>query len=120
LIELNLKNKPGFYGKIPARGDFVSRGLANSFLSTWDQWLQSALLASKEQLGDQWLDFYLTSPIWHFVLSAGICDQNVWAGILMPSVDKVGRYGSITSLLKKFQSCKVLIYFLIPSYYRIV
>lgn len=96
MIDLNLKDKPGFYGKIPALGDFVSRGLTNKFLSTWDQWLQSALLASKEQLGDQWLDFYLTSPIWHFILSSGICDQNVWAGIMMPSVDKVGRYFPFT------------------------
>jgi type VI secretion system protein ImpM len=96
LIDLNLKNKPGFYGKIPARGDFVSKGLTHSFLATWDQWLQSALITSKEQLGDQWLDFYLTGPIWHFVLSAGICDRNVWAGILMPSVDAVGRYFPFT------------------------
>jgi type VI secretion system protein ImpM len=96
LIDLNLKNKPGFYGKIPARSNIVSRNLADSFLSTWDQWLQNALMASKEQLGEEWLDFYLTSPIWHFVLSSGICDQNGWAGILIPSVDKVGRYFPFT------------------------
>lgn len=33
---------------------------------------------------------------------------------------KVKQMGSITSLLKKLQSGKVLIYFLIPSCYRIV
>ena len=91
-----LANIPGFYGKIPVRGDFVTRRLTPWFVETWDKWLQSALSASKEQLGAQWLEIYLTSPIWHFILSPGICGSNPWAGILMPSVDKVGRYFPLT------------------------
>jgi type VI secretion system protein ImpM len=84
------------YGKLPVRGDFVSRRLKAGFVETWDKWLQSALSASKEQLGSQWLDIYLTSPIWHFVLSPGICGSLSWTGILMPSVDNVGRYFPLT------------------------
>lgn len=87
---------PGLYGKLPARGDFVARRLTPGFVETWDQWLQSALSASKQQLGTQWLDIYLTSPIWHFALSPGICDSKAWIGILMPSVDRVGRYFPLT------------------------
>jgi type VI secretion system protein ImpM len=91
-----LANIPGFYGKIPVRGDFVVRNLTPRFIEIWDKWLQSALSASKEQLGAQWLEIYLTSPIWRFMLSPGICGSNPWAGILMPSVDKVGRYFPLT------------------------
>jgi len=91
-----LTNVPGLYGKIPVRGDFVTRRLKTAFVDTWDKWLQSALSTSKAQLGDQWLDIYLTSPIWHFVLSPGICGATSWTGILMPSVDKVGRYFPLT------------------------
>lgn len=88
---------PGLYGKLPARGDFVTRRLTPGFVETWDAWLQSALSASKQQLGAQWLEIYLTSPIWHFALSPGICGASrAWIGILMPSVDKVGRYFPLT------------------------
>jgi type VI secretion system protein ImpM len=46
----------GFYGKVASRGDFVSRGLPQSFIKPWDAWLAAGLLASQEQLGGQWLD----------------------------------------------------------------
>lgn len=83
---------PGFFGKLPARGDFVSRGLPPSLLTPWDQWLQAALAASRQQLGDQWLDHYLTSPLWRLALSGGACGPQPYSGVLMPSVDRVGRY----------------------------
>ncbi len=88
--------RPGFYGKLPALGDFVSRRLPRQFIEPWDQWLQSAIAASREQLGNDWLDIYLTSPIWRFGLGAGVCGTGAWAGVLMPSVDKVGRYYPLT------------------------
>lgn len=83
---------PGIYGKVPVRGDFVVRRLPRSFVEPWDSWLQEAMTCSREQLGEDWLPTYLTSPIWCFVLSAGLCSEQVMAGLLMPSVDKVGRY----------------------------
>jgi type VI secretion system protein ImpM len=87
---------PGLYGKLPIVGDFVSRRLPASFIQRWDTWLQEALSASREQLGAEWLEVYLTSPIWRFVLSSGNCGDDASAGILMPSVDKVGRYFPLT------------------------
>src|SRR5690606_36950533 len=30
---------PGFYGKLPSRGDFVSRRLPADFIGQWDAWL---------------------------------------------------------------------------------
>jgi type VI secretion system protein ImpM len=82
----------GLYGKLPNYGDFVHRNLPAKFINTWDSWLQQFVSGSQEQMGEQWLDVYLTSPIWRFVLSAGIVDENHWAGIVLPSVDQVGRY----------------------------
>jgi type VI secretion system protein ImpM len=86
----------GYYGKVPTHGDFVSKGLPRSFIDPWDLWLQEAVLTSRQQLGDQWLDYYLTSPLYRFVLSPGICGETGWLGIVMPSVDKVGRYYPMT------------------------
>ena len=87
---------PGWYGKIPSLGDFTSRRLPTSFINSWDLWLQHAMATSREQLGERWLDLYLTGPIWRFTLMPQVCDDNMWAGILMPSVDKVGRYFPLT------------------------
>jgi type VI secretion system protein ImpM len=87
---------PGLYGKLPILGDFVSRRLPASFVQRWDAWIQQALSASREQLDARWLDTYLTSPIWRFVLSPGICGEKAVTGVLMPSVDRVGRYFPLT------------------------
>ncbi len=82
----------GFYGKLPALGDFVGRRLPRDFVTPWDDWLQLSVAASRNQLGDAWLDTYLTSPLWRFALSAGVCGETACAGVMMPSVDRVGRY----------------------------
>lgn len=82
----------GLFGKLPAHGDFIYRDLPSNFINAWDAWLQGFVGSSREQIGEQWLDVYLTSPIWRFAFSAGVIDQYAWAGIMLPSVDRVGRY----------------------------
>lgn len=86
----------GIFGKLPAHGDFIERNLPRSFTTPLDDWLQRCLASSRELIGANWLDYYLTSPIWRFVLSPGTVDSNTWAGILLPSVDSVGRYFPLT------------------------
>jgi type VI secretion system protein ImpM len=89
----------GFFGKLPARGDFVTRRLTRDFTDPWDGWLQDAIAMSAQQLGADWLDTYLTAPIWRFLLSPGICGQLPMLGVMMPSVDRVGRYFPLTLAL---------------------
>ena len=91
----------GLYGKLPGYGDFIFRNLNTSFINSWDEWLQHFISGSQEQIGEGWLDIYLTSPIWRFVFSPGVIDNNMWAGIMMPSVDRVGRYFPV-SVVKPF------------------
>lgn len=86
----------GFFGKVPALGDFVSRRLPRPFIDPWDQWLQAALRSSQETLGENWLSSFLVSPLWRFALSPGLCGPSAWAGVMMPSVDRVGRYYPLT------------------------
>lgn len=89
---------PGWYGKLPTLGDFASRRLEAAFIEPWDHWLGSGLAAQREQLGEAWLEAYLASPVWRFVLMPGVLEHEtaVLAGVLMPSVDKVGRYFPLT------------------------
>jgi type VI secretion system protein ImpM len=86
----------GFFGKLPTLGDFISRRLPRQFIDPWDQWLQSSMRASQEIHGDGWLSLFLVSPFWRFAISPGICGETAWAGVIMPSVDRVGRYYPLT------------------------
>ena len=86
----------GIYGKLPAHGDFLVRNLPQTFIDVWDEWLQCVVAGSRNILADDWLEFYLTSSVWRFGLNAGVIDQLCWAGILVPSVDSVGRYFPLT------------------------
>jgi type VI secretion system protein ImpM len=86
----------GWFGKIPALGDFASRRLSPAFIHAWDDWLQRGFAASRAQLGADWLANYLNSPIWRFALMPGVCGPEAWAGLVMPSVDKVGRHFPLT------------------------
>ncbi|NIE75291.1 type VI secretion system-associated protein TagF [Pantoea sp. Ap-967] len=89
-------NDVGFYGKLACRGDFVSRGLPQGFIKPWDQWLAAGLQASQQALGERWLQAYLVSPLWRFALAPGVCGVDAVVGVLMPSIDKVGRYFPLT------------------------
>lgn len=93
------QHEPGVFGKLPLHGDFIYRNLPSTFMAGWDEWLQLFIAGSQEKIGEAWLDIYLTSPIWRFVLSSGVVDAHHWAGILLPSVDQVGRYYPFSVLL---------------------
>jgi len=86
----------GFYGKLPCRGDFLRRRVPQEFLDLWDEWLQSSLAHSRHALQEAWLDAYLTSPVWRFALAEGVCGTGAYAGVMVPSVDRVGRYFPLT------------------------
>jgi len=86
----------GFYGKLPAYGDFIQKRLPQDFINPWHEWLQSGMLAAREHEPDNWLSYYLNCPAWCFVLGAGICGSQPVAGVTIPSVDKVGRYFNFT------------------------
>ena len=87
---------PGWFGKIPNLGDFASRRLPEGFVRRWDRWLQSGLAQSRGDLGEAWLDAYLVAPILRFWLAPGTLGPGAWAGLLMPSVDRVGRHFPLT------------------------
>lgn len=87
---------PGWYGKLPHLGDFASRRLPETFVSGWDAWLRHALASSREALGPRWLQGYLVAPIVRFWLPPGLLDETSWTGLLMPSIDRVGRHFPLT------------------------
>lgn len=87
---------PGWYGKLPALGDFASRRLAPEWIAQWDAWLAEGLHQLREAAPDTWLEDYLASPAWRFALLPGSLPdgsgEGLHVGVLVPSVDRVGRY----------------------------
>jgi type VI secretion system protein ImpM len=86
----------GWYGKLPANGDFVTRRLPAAFIEPWDAWLNAMIAGSRERLGAEWREAFLSAPVWRFVLAPGVIGPQGWAGLIMPSVDSVGRYFPLT------------------------
>lgn len=76
------------FGKLPAHGDFVVRGLAPDSRDSLDNWLAASLADAREALGDGFEHAFDTAPPWRFAHPEG----GGWiAGAIAPSVDRVGR-----------------------------
>ena len=84
-------NTTGFYGKLPARGDFVSARVPATFKNTWDDWAQLLVTACKNIANENTTEVWHKLPVYRFYLSAGIAGDNAWVGITLPSQDSVGR-----------------------------
>jgi type VI secretion system protein ImpM len=90
----------GYFGKVPPTGDFVSRNLDGAVKEGFDRWLGQGLDKSRAQLKDGWLSSFLTAPVWRFLLDRQLDGGKLVAGIMMPSVDKVGRYFPFSILVE--------------------
>ncbi|PBB23652.1 MULTISPECIES: type VI secretion system-associated protein TagF [unclassified Mesorhizobium] len=74
---------PGFYGKMPATGDFVTRRLPADFVRGWDRWLAQHIVPL----------FGLETWPQHIALRflSGPGSFGAAAGIVLQSADRVGR-----------------------------
>jgi type VI secretion system ImpM family protein len=90
----------GWHGKLPVAGDFVTRRLHSAFVDAWDDWLSTGLAGLRERDAEHWLERYLASPAWRFVITQQFMPSPLntlaWAGVIVPSVDRVGRYYPLT------------------------
>ncbi len=74
---------PGYYGKMPATGDFVTRRLTGEFVRLWDRWLAQHLVPLFGQ------EIWAPGTALRFL--AGANSFGASAGIILQSADKVGR-----------------------------
>ena len=79
---------PWLFGKIPAHGDFIARGLEPELREQLDLWLSAELAAARARFAD-FDERYRLAPPWHFVDRD---PHGKWSGgALCLSVDAVGR-----------------------------
>lgn len=90
--------EPGFgaFGKMPALGDFFRLNLPRVFVDAWDGWLQAGIGTLRDRMGGAWDGCYLSAPIWRFSLPRGQVGDAAMVGVMMPSVDRVGRQFPLT------------------------
>lgn len=88
---------PGWYGKLPAAGDFLRHRLDEKHLATWTHWFQQGLMQWHSQ-PDATLHHFLQSPVWNFILPVTPGIQQIQMGCLLPSCDRVGRAWPLLAL----------------------
>ena len=84
-----------WWGKLPARGDFVGRGLPPRWRSDWDGWLQRGIALAAGTLDGAALRQCLGgfAPWRYLALPA---PGEAWCGIVVASHDRVGRAFPLT------------------------
>lgn len=82
----------GFFGKLPTHGDFVSAGLGRPVQNAIDAWLQESLLTVQQEFGKDWERRFKAMPGWRFIVEDGLWGLATIAGVIVPSLDRVGRY----------------------------
>ncbi|SIO01015.1 type VI secretion system-associated protein TagF [Vannielia litorea] len=88
----------GLFGKLPAKGDFITRALPPEVLSFWEAWLEKVMGGAKHHLGGEWGPVYEASPVWRFWIGPGVFGHPL-AGALTASLDRVGRQFPLTLVL---------------------
>lgn len=78
------------FGKLPAHGDFVARGLSEPGREAWDLWASAALEALRGVAAD-FETAHEQVPPWRFIAGPQAAGEGWRIGALAPSVDSAGR-----------------------------
>ncbi|OAP34581.1 hypothetical protein AU381_24985 [Sinorhizobium glycinis] len=78
---------PGFFGKLPTTGDFVTRGLPASFVGAWDRWICRHLVHRFSQGSIK------EHPVLRFLLGSEAFGPmtSPMTGVVMASADRASR-----------------------------
>lgn len=101
----------GLFGKLPARGDFISRAIDRDLLRPLEDWLLPLVQTARGLLGDGWTTAWHHAPAWRFWIGPDIL-QGDWkrnmrahdrpgaiTGVLLPSADRQGRHFPLVLVL---------------------
>ncbi len=79
------------FGKTPAHGDFIQRGLDPAAHEAWDRWASDLIVQAQARLGPEFAAVHGAAPPWRFVAGPGLLGQGWRAGALTASIDSAGR-----------------------------
>ncbi len=81
----------GFFGKLPGAGDFVVRGFDRPLVTALTQWTDKLVGHLKLGAGDDWTTVFDRLHPVAWVADQGLCGSAPFAGLMRPSLDRVGR-----------------------------
>lgn len=106
--------RAGLFGKLPARGDFVTRNIPPELLRPFEDWLMAVMRDARALLDQAWTPTWLQAPAWRFWIGGAALDGD-WrhgfqgraaaaraaavTGVLLPSADRLGRHFPLVILL---------------------
>jgi type VI secretion system ImpM family protein len=82
---------PFLFGKAPAHGDFVARGLSESAEQTWDRWATGELDSARTALALRYESAHEAAPPSAFVAGPSALGDGWRAGAVVASVDAAAR-----------------------------
>ena len=88
----------GWFGKLPAVGDFASRGIPQPLREVLHSWIAEGMADLAARQPDEWREAYLVSPVWHFCANPGVWGESAALGCIAPSIDKIGRCSPLIAL----------------------
>ncbi|MDG4874039.1 type VI secretion system-associated protein TagF [Mesorhizobium sp. WSM4935] len=95
-------NVPGFYGKMPAAGDFVTRRLPGDFVRMWDRWLAQHIVPLFD------LETWPAETALRFL--AGPASFGASMGIVVQSADRIGRRFPLSVVVRLTEASLTLAY----------
>jgi type VI secretion system protein ImpM len=102
---------PILFGKLPAHGDFVARGLSPARRDQLDRWLADEMARGLIAHGDAFADRFDIAPVWRFSMPEA---EGGWiSGALAPSADAVGRRFPLLAAMPSVghaEACEDLLY----------
>jgi len=94
----NLTMQIGWYGKVPAEGDFLQRRLPKVVVNRWADWFHSGLLNLQQEWPGNGTHAFNRAPVWNFAIPAPLGNQYVQMGCVLPARDRVGRYYPVCAM----------------------
>jgi len=101
LIAGMFKGKPplvGWFGKLPALGDFTGRELPLALREHIHAWCSDGMGHLTHIYGQTWKPAYQLAPVWHFAMNAHLWDARPLLGCVAPSMDSIGRCSPVLAL----------------------
>lgn len=84
-------SRPFLFGKLPAHGDFVARGLTPEAERLLDDWASREMETAREALGEAFDAAHDAAPGWGFIAGPGPLGDGWRWGAAAASVDSAGR-----------------------------
>ncbi|WP_308917897.1 type VI secretion system-associated protein TagF [Jannaschia sp. LMIT008] len=97
-LTLTWPDGAGWFGKLPARGDFVHSGLSDAVRDAVSAWLDGTLAEMRDRVGGDWAARFDAMPRLRFWLGSHVAAGGPWAGVVAPSRDRVGRRYPIVAM----------------------